>query len=294
MANIDSGGGDGYTPTPPVATGPIPSPGISQELANQIWAMNPSGSATLAPVSYQLPDFKTSQQSAILNDPSLKQQQEWLDQQYKKDSERAAQEAIWWQKDYDLAVAALNSSRGGGYSGEAEQAALDQLAREQAAHNKALAEKQTREVLASRGMADSGQVGFEQGELQYKYDTLLKEIALRAQARQASAAAASSSQNASISNQLANLQLQKEKHDTQVIWNQQDLRDSYVNAQGQLVLKTGEKLAQAWFVPAANGQPGYYAGPGGEVWDVHGVPIGGGVSVNQLLAQPASYFTGGQ
>ncbi len=246
-----------YTPPAPVAT---PAPPVS----SSPYALVPPPPAP-QPVSTSA--MKDVIQQSILNDPNLKQQNEWLDAELKKNLDRAAIQSGWNQQEYDLAV--KNASYIPNYgAGEASLAALDALAKKNAAHDYANQQEYVREALGSRGLASSGQNAVEQGELTWDYDRMLEEIDLRAQARAASYAAQAADAQQRNALQLQGLELSRQQQIQRDAWNIEDLKQGVVNQKGQLVLKTGEALMQAWW----NGTE--YVGPGGERWDAQGRPIG--------------------
>jgi hypothetical protein len=117
--------------------------------------------------------------------------------------------------------------------------ALDKLQKEKAAHERALSEKAIKEQMAARGMSSSGQSAFEQGELQYDYETLLKEIDLQAAARRASAAAASASAARGRASALADLEAGYQQGITKALWDQQDRDRTLSRAQGDALMQVG-------------------------------------------------------
>ena len=132
----------------------------------------------------------------ILSSPEYRQEMQKLDTEMAIFQQQQAFDAAWAKKFFDQSIAqAQASGGGGGYStgaGLAEAAAADKLQKEQAAHNLANQQEYAREALGSRGLSSSGQVSLEKAELQYTYDTLIKQIDLAAKAREAQAAQAAS------------------------------------------------------------------------------------------------------
>jgi hypothetical protein len=175
----------------------------------------------------------------ILNDPRYKQMMETLDEDKRIADERAAQELAWFKEEYERRKKSIGSGGGGGNAGLAQMEALDKLQKEKAAHEKALAEKAIKEQMAARGMASSGQGAFEQGELQYEYETLLKEIDLQAAARRASLAASNAAAARSRASSLADLEASYQQGITKAGWDVQDRNRLYAQEKGKILTTVG-------------------------------------------------------
>lgn len=259
-----------YTPSVPISTGasPLPNPILTPQ-------PNPTFSSSQT-------DLGTAITRALQNNPQYKQAMEFNTDDTKLALDRLAEDKKFYEQNYQLALQSLQKAGGGGSSGEAQAAALDALAKEQAAHTKKLSEEQLREVMASRGLASSGQVGFEQGELQYNYENLLKEIDLRADARRAAAASAASASRSNRATQLASMQLQYAQDMVKFGRNEQDIKTGAAREKGSILMSTGEKLAAAWW----DADTGVYSGPGGEQWDRFGNPIGTAAAASAVTYTP--------
>lgn len=254
-----------YTPPAPVSTGASPLP-----------APNPI-------LSPQHADLGTTIQQALLNSPTFKQQNEWNTDDTKLALDRLAEDKKFYEQNYQLALQSLRSAGGGGSSGEAQAAALDKLAKEQAAHQTELSREAIRE---SRGVR-TGQQAFEQGELQYNYENLLKEIDLRAEARRAAAASANAAASRNRASQLASMQLQYAQDMVKFGRNEQDIRTGSAREAGKILMSSGERLAAAWW----NDDTSEYEGPGGERWDRFGNPVDPTAAASAVTYTPPSVTT---
>lgn len=97
------------------------------------------------------------------------------------------------------------------------------LAKERAAHENELKRRAIPEYMAARGMLSSGQTGFELGEQQYGYETLLKDIDLQRKSREEETAQANARGAASAAQQNANLAVQRQLELKQDEYRRQDL-----------------------------------------------------------------------
>lgn len=238
------------------------------------------------PPSTAGPDLTSTIQSAITSDPTLQQNQEWLNEARTTALNRAQTQAAWNEKEYQLArqgitqaASSSNASSGAAIAAlmAQEQAAkeLDALHREEAAHDLALQAKRANEVAASSGMYDSGQRPFQQGELQYAYDNTLKQIEIAAKARQAQLNASRASLSGGSNSSGTALALQKldlahEQDITRAQWAIEDINSKYKIDNGKLIMSTGQELASAWWDQDTH----VYVGPGGERWNSLGERIG--------------------
>jgi uncharacterized protein YaaQ len=162
-----------------------------------------SSSPAYAPTTQQFQDW-------IVNSPEYKQGIENLTTGSQRELAR------------ENAMFALTSQRGGGGGGYSDQTVpqsfYDEIAlqKEKAAHDYALQQKALPELMAARGMLSSGQTGFQAGENQYSYDTLLKDIELQKKAREESVAQANAAghraASAAASNNMINQQIAALQH----------------------------------------------------------------------------------
>lgn len=144
----------------------------------------------------------------IKNDPFHKQDLEWIEGDAAKALARNAQDKALAEQLYQLKKqqASASANAGGDYGMAGAQAQAG-LARESAAHEDKLQEEQIREIMASRGMFDSGQKQFEQQERQYGLDQLLKGIEVDLQSRASAASSARSDAQRGLALQLQEMEL---------------------------------------------------------------------------------------
>lgn len=262
MAQADIGAGLSGLPYVDPATSL--TNGLSS-LPNAGAATAPSSPLLSAPTvpSYDTTPVPSSQDfiKDVTQSPEYKQAMQNIDLWAKQQQDNAAFEAEWNKKFYEQNRSQIAGSGGSYGAGLAEAAAIDQLQKEKAAHDLANQQEYTREALGSRGLGSSGQVGVDQGELKYNYDTLIKQIDLAAQARQAQAAQAGANARKGISNQLADLDLRYQyalakqgNYDTQ-------LAGDIAQKKGAALLQVADQLRPYYF----DASTGVYRGAGGEV-----------------------------
>lgn len=156
------------------------------------------------------PDWQTMQ-GYLLNSPMYKQGTETLQNAYNTQSSNAAQLAALQQGMNYGATYIPQTAFQEQYFPDTfvpetiPQAYYDQLAQQKSEgeHSFALQQKAIPEIMAGRGMLSSGQTGFELGESQYGYDSLLKDIDLGRQLHEQDIAGANQrgQQNTDIQNQ---------------------------------------------------------------------------------------------
>ena len=156
-----------------------------------------TGAPVAAPISAD------AMQQIYLNDPNYKQGMQWLTDAYNTNLARENaryglssqyQTGSTWTPD----VYTPETIPASYY----EQIALQ---KEKAAHDYANQQKYQSEMRYSTGNS-GGQIGVDQGELTYNYDTMLKDIALQAKAREESVAQANARGAASVARSNANNQ----------------------------------------------------------------------------------------
>lgn len=165
----------------------------------------PAGASIPIPTGPALSDEE--KRNLILNDPWYKQNTAWLEEESATRKARLERDRQLADQLYNLNVqqASLAANSGGDYGLAAAQAQAG-LQKEVAAHDDKLREEQVREIMASRGMFDSGQKQFEQQERVYDYNTLLKGIDIDLQARESAAAQARSEAQSRLALQLQEMQ----------------------------------------------------------------------------------------
>ena len=183
---------DLVNPTTAVVTNPVPQ---KLNLSTPSVGGGPPPALGSAPTADQF-------QQWILSSPEYKQGTQWLESAAKTGIQRINETAAL-QAQYQYGQTGGNST----YTPiTIPQAFYDQMQAEKdkAAHENALRMKALPEIMAGRGMLSSGQTAFEQGELAYNYDTLLKDIALQKSAREQDTAEANRRGAASVAESNAN------------------------------------------------------------------------------------------
>lgn len=241
----------GYGPTPPPVY--VPPPNLSQPIvvpppvavqpAQQAAATQAASTSTQESGLKKLSEAEW--RALIENDPQYKQGLEWLTDDYNRAISRGTQDEAFADRAFQQSLAAL--SAGGGYTVPAALAEQDALRKEKAAREYANQQEYLREALGSRGMLDSGQLGVEQGELKYGYDTLLREIDLAAKARQQEADEANARRAQSIAQQTANMQLQREMQKVDASRRREDLQLQYGREKGDLLFKVAAQKRDLYF-----------------------------------------------
>jgi len=221
-----------YVP-PPVATPPAQP---AQTVATQTAAAGQADPKKITEAEWW---------AMIENDPKYKQGLEWLTGDYQRAISRGTEDEAFADRAFQQSLAAL--SAGGGYTVPAALAEQDALRKEKAAREFANQQEFLREALGSRGMLDSGQLGVEQSELQYGYNTLLKEIDLAAKARQQEADEANARRAQSIAQQTANMQLQREMQKVDAARRREDLQLQFGREKGDLLFKVAEQRKDYYF-----------------------------------------------
>lgn len=212
----------------------------------------------------------------ITQSPEYKQSMENVDLWAQQQKDQAAFDAEWTKKFHEMNAAQIANSYTpsfvGSYgAGEAQQAQLDALQKEKAAHDLKNMQEYTREALGSRGLASSGQNAVDQGELSFSYDSLIKQIDLQAQARAAqlaetranaagSAAQSNANQQRSISNQLADQNLRYQYELAKQGQYDKTLAAEIAQRKGQALLQVADQLRPYYF-----GSDGVYRDASGNV-----------------------------
>lgn len=231
-------------PPPPVAPTPsAPSGSSSGYLDRTTTAQTPPRDPSITVFAEPPIDYR----NLALNDPFYKQNLEWLHDdtalaQQRLNEDRGFAERLY-QLDRAQAQASASAARAAANAGAAEEAALDALRKEQAAHDYELSKETLREVMASRGMIDSGQYPFEKAEAQYDYTSFLKELDLQAAARAAQRAASAASAQAGLSSRMQEMEL---RHQISMMGFDRDLADLTRGAsrsEGDLLMDTMRRLA---------------------------------------------------
>lgn len=139
-----------------------------------------------------------------------------------------------------------------------EQIALE---KEKAAHEYALQQEALPYQLGARGMLSSGHAGFMEGEQQYGYDTLLKDIDLQKRAReeavaQANARGAASVAQANAAN-AANKAISDQIAATQHGYRLEDMTQQQAQDRNKLLMDVSNYYQDLWWDPNTN----QYRGP---------------------------------
>jgi hypothetical protein len=226
-----------YTPPASVAVTPPPVGGVVATAPTAGGSSNP-----YAPTTQQFQDW-------ILNSPEYKQGIQNLT----SGSQRAL--------DRENAMYALQSSYssggGGGSQQTVPQSFYDQIAleKEKAAHDYALQQKALPEIMAARGMLSSGQTGFQQGENQYSYDTLLKDIELQKKAREEAVAESNAASARAASGAAANAMISKQIDALQHQYRIEDINLGIPQQRSQVIDSVSSYYRSLWW----NGST--YVGP---------------------------------
>lgn len=218
---IDSGDVWNPTPTPVVLPPPpVAAPAPPPASAGGTVASPAASSVGRAPTPEEF-------QNWILNSPEYKQGLENLTIPYETAISRMDQ------------MAALQN-RGGGASWTPitiPQSFYDQikLAQEKAAHDYANQKALIPEMLAARGMLRSGQLQTDQGEADYDYQTLLKDIDLQKRAREEEVAEANKRGQASVASANAAAANARQIAALQAQWRKDDLAIQLAQDKAQLL-----------------------------------------------------------
>jgi hypothetical protein len=214
-----------------------------------------------------------------LNDPFYKQNTAWLEEDAAKKQKRLLEDKTLAEQLYAINVAQASASRGGGGDyglGAAEaQAALQ---REQATHDDKLREEQIREIMASRGMHDSGQLPFEQQERQFDLTMLNKGIDADLAARAAAASSARSSAQAGLAEQLQEMALRHGANMTGFNRDLEDLPGAVARERGGYLFEAYNRLnnGQGAGIPAFwDEASGLYQAANGDWYDANKNKVSG-------------------
>lgn len=260
MAQADWGAtGVPVLPKPPAPV-PVPNAGAATGPTSPLI---PPDVGKLPATPFDIGKSPTMEQmrQTILTSPEYLGAAEQFDAGVDIAKQKRALDEEWATKAYNLSKAQIAGSMPSYGAGLAEAAAADALQKEKAAHDYANQQEYVREALGSRGLASSGQVGVDQGELTFNYNTLLKQIDLAAAVRKAQAAQAQANAQKNIQQQLAALDFNRQKDLAYASIDQKEFEQGIASNRYEYLSKVVDRLMSYNFDPRTN----EYKGPRGEV-----------------------------